>query len=527
MSLLECYFENVHVSRFPIYTTQTILCSLKFVHILSDQIPILHYFAQNYTIMKSIVILFLFAFTFSQGVSQCINVNLQTQAEMDAFNCTTVYHINISKNVDGIDPIVDFSNLLMLDTIFNQLSIYGYSNDPYNISKLDFSNLKSVESIEASNASIDSLLFPQLKSLQSINLRLDSFEHIRFQSLDTVFSSFQISASNKGELIFDSLVQVTSLRIECTLDSLYWSKLKRVENNATLFTNDGSYSGISELSEIEHFSILTSYGAMKDLNFLPSDFQIDRTQIFGSGIVDTFDASHLSGKQNLAFYYFSSVNIADFSVFSDAEHAANLNFDKVSNIPSLDFLSNLKTVDIVLGFRGSQLLTDFNGLNNLIFAENIYIRDNPFLNECCVLKYFIKNNIGLDYIISGNGANCNGFGDIMQSCEEDDNDGIIDDNCPFEDNYDQLDSDGDGVGDACDNCISLFNDDQLDTDGDGIGDLCDDFPTGNDPYIKIDNADLFITEPLRGVIMKDKDGNCHRVYIGENGALKVVEIVCP
>jgi len=81
--------------------------------------------------------------------------------------------------------------------------------------------------------------------------------------------------------------------------------------------------------------------------------------------------------------------------------------------------------------------------------------------------------------------------EFPEPIEDADGDGIpnISDNCLNTDNPDQLDTDGDGIGDVCDqdndgdgvdndtdNCPSVANPGQEDTDGDGIGDICDNVP---------------------------------------------------
>ncbi|WP_456378932.1 reprolysin-like metallopeptidase, partial [Lutibacter sp.] len=86
------------------------------------------------------------------------------------------------------------------------------------------------------------------------------------------------------------------------------------------------------------------------------------------------------------------------------------------------------------------------------------------------------------------------------------------------------DNDNDGIDNAVDNCINTANADQLDTDGDGIGDVCDDTPTGDDDNDGVDNAIDACPNTPAGTLV---DATGCLVLSSNNFNIEIISETCP
>ena len=104
-----------------------------------------------------------------------------------------------------------------------------------------------------------------------------------------------------------------------------------------------------------------------------------------------------------------------------------------------------------------------------------------------------------------------GLGDLCDTDRDGDGRGNTNDNCQVVANSDQLDSDSDSVGDACDNCNMTSNTNQDDSDHDGIGDACD-ADADNDGVANVTDNCIFVKNPDQidtdGDLVGDKCDNC-------------------
>ncbi|HLE57259.1 MAG TPA: HYR domain-containing protein, partial [Rhodothermia bacterium] len=137
-----------------------------------------------------------------------------------------------------------------------------------------------------------------------------------------------------------------------------------------------------------------------------------------------------------------------------------------SGLPPISDISSLRS-----GTRYRMLITVGDGTTRAARAERRFL-------------YRGERTMRIDFPTGDSDGD--GFTDASDSCTDSDRDGFGNpgfpantcppDNCPLRRNSEQVETDGDGVGDMCDNCPETINPMQEDSDRDSEGNACDPCP---------------------------------------------------
>ena len=430
---------------------------------------------------------------------QCLTTYISSQADMDTFNCTTV-NGNLVISAFG-EEINDISNLNILTSVTGELIF-----DNMYLDSIDLPNLLEVGSLKIESGVIRFVSFQNLLVHNELSFSNHYLDTIRGFNTTIQLNKLELNRSGKVIEGFNNLQSVGNFE-------LYYAA-----------PNPNAFPKLETVGTLR----IDQCDSLFSTEFLPEGVIVK--DVFFQHNPHLTDLSNLTTTNRMDRLYIVNTPIGTLNEFSELEVLTGLLYLENLSIINLDDLANIRILGDRMVLKNNIYLEDIQGLDGVVFiGDKLEIIDNPLLENCCLVDFFINSDIARGAIaIENNGGTCVGIDDLLSYCMEDDGDQIPNsqDNCPEEYNNDQTDSDGDGVGDACDNCPETSNVDQLDSDGDGIGDLCE----GVLPIkhtIDLENFDIFLKNHQRGIILQSADGSCYRLTIQNNGKIKTDLITCP
>lgn len=499
----------------------------------------------------------------------CNDNDLMLNFEMPGLDSIKGTSLSISEN--DLLNLVEIQNLkgenLGINITFNNsaIQVLGFNNIT-NLSSLNILTASTVNGfnglISASNLNLTNINnvtgFNNLTSLVSYNFNIN--EIIGFNSLVSPTNM----TLNASKLVgFNALPSVSSLKVNNGNEVNGFNSVTRIENNSNI--NAPIITGFSNLRRCDFLDINTA-----NLNAFPSLDTCNRL-ILGGPLSSVNGFNNLSKLNEL---YFTNAGLSSVNFLNNLTDVGFLSFNICNSLTSLTFPALTKIKSIFLnecnsltslsglpamtslnvfiqnnanlqnlnGLNSLQInaatmsifnnpnLSDISALNNLkVIGSSLIFSNNPSISDCCIFAKLInKVRVFGTIEISNNGNKCSDLATVLESsCIDTDGDGTIDpnDNCINIKNDDQSDVDGDDIGDVCDNCPTVANPTQLDTNGDGIGDACQ--AAAGTGIIEVDDADILVSNPLRGVIFKSSNNTCYRVKIDATGKLITTQIQCP
>lgn len=479
-----------------------------------------------------------------QATTYVGDVYISTQSEVDDFPIdypgvdsivgNVVLQGNIS-NLNGLNQL----KYISLNIAFNgnyaaelpNLQFVKYLGVGYGITSVNMPALTRIESMYINNSSATSLNFPVLQNAG--NIQIEYWPNANFSGFPRLKRAEEVSLAYYTNSItqidgFDSLTYCGTLRISGFPSVTSIAGFEQLDSINSLYLTN---SNIQNLSFINDASYLNSVNIFNCTNFdgcgtFPNVTRVQSLYLYDLPELDFIGFDSI---RNFGSVYLLNNN--QLQSFGNYDELAKIKDLVISNCPSFQSIVNMPKLISIIGefeLTINPQLDDISGLFQLKYLNAVRLINNPLLNTCCIFADLQNlGRLNSDLILEDNGPNCSDVVELITGdCEDEDFDfrGAVD-NCNTKYNPDQLDSDGDTIGDVCDNCPMVANPDQLDANGDGIGDACPGTTSGT--KVEAKQADLYISDVSRGVIMKTNSGKCYRIRIDEKGKLYSTEIICP
>lgn len=500
--------------------------------------------------MKRTILLSIFYFVLNQTVFSgvCnVNITILTQEEMDNFEtnfgCDSIYGDlfvgGTVSNFDGLNNIKFVSGSISMSisatTTFRMASLIkcGDIYQNYAAGGIDMPMLKKMGHYGSYGSYLSgsfSISFPQLEEAETIEIyyatmnSINTFQKLRRVNLIALRYMMNLDSING----FDSLRYCKDLTLMYNPELKYIRNMSKLDTLENLTITTSNLENLNFMGNVKSFDVtsISECPLLKATNNFPN---VTKVKSIYLGLVPKLNSFGFTAAQSLGtVYIYGNDSLLSFGNFASLKKIKDLYLVDCRNLQSITNMPELTAVTGEFNLRNNNALSDISGFDQLLFLNSVSVTDNPLLNTCCIfadLQNIGRLNSGL--ILEDNGLDCSDVVQLLtETCGDPDYDARgVSDNCDLRYNPGQADSDSDGIGDVCDNCLMTANNNQLDSDGDGIGDACD--TTSSAPKVEAQQADVYISDNKRGVIMKTMSGSCYRIRIDESGNLYSMLINCP
>ena len=370
----------------------------------------------------------------------CENVALSTQTEVDAFDCSAVLNLTIDITDEDNDPIVDLSNLSLLEVIGKDLII---------TSSLRTSSLTSLEGLSSlTTIDGDFILSANLPNLQGLD------------QLRTIGGSLKLS-QEASEL--ESLVGLASLEsiggdlsfLEYTLEDFTGlANLKTIGGEISFIASGGTvnFNGLSALESVGGLALrgsfipdfvglsalttitgqvaieagtggVGSFRGLESLETISGDFLLELTDKF-EGWEGLNNLRRIGGDLQILLGTFD--NLAGLESLEEIDGTFRVELSQVESLQGLSSLQwvgglSLVSLDVLTSSAGLEALRQIDGdinidrtaITNVSALEGVErvggavnIIGNLNLSACCVLPELAERTIG-EVTLRDNAAGCN------------------------------------------------------------------------------------------------------------------------